>query len=35
MLADVTYDIHSAGVLIATSLDGSKVLLFEAKGKGN
>lgn len=31
----VLYDIQSAGVLLATSTDRTKLLLYEAKGKGS
>lgn len=34
-IVDVTYDIQSAGVLLAISSDRSKLLVFEAKGKGD
>lgn len=34
-LSEVTYDIQSAGSLLAMSSDRDRVLLFEAKGKGS
>ena len=33
-IVDVTYEIMSASVLLATSSDRNKVLVFEARGKG-